>query len=399
MKSIGFYILPFRISDTGLFEKHLDNIGFREAHDLFSIHYLLRYTVEQTPDGKKMFKCFILSEKAEGIADYLCFDVNLSLQKISIVMFENSIGYLIYKMEYLTDDVEQIIEISSKTKVYENQFKYNSLKKSADYILGIESGNINIFFHLSEIANKNSHIFQYINVEDFNLISDEQRFRLRNGYDNSFRYNENDRTHTNFEYKPFPYIYWTAGQSSLVCITEDNCKENRTFLHKVLPVNIENDYLLMYLLTLHQRYSSFAFMFDISKYKDNDKKIAEINRNITKFQLESSFYMVSDERVYQDLYSMLRKTMDIEILFRDIKEINERFKNIRDDYNNKRERVAGTAITVLSLMTVFSALIDFSSFLDRFSGASFVNTIASSVIIVAIAFISVFTYLHYIKKL
>ena len=155
----------------------------------------------------------------------------------------------------------------------------------------------------------------------------------------------------------------------------------------------------MYLLTLHKRYSSFAFMFDISKYKDNDKKIAEINRDITKFQLESSFYMVSDERVYQDLYSMLRKTMDIEILFRDIKEINERFKNIRDDYNNKRERVAGTAITVLSLMTVFSALIDFSSFLDRFSGASFVNTIASSVIIVAIAFISVFTYLHYIKKL
>lgn len=399
MNNKGFYIIPFRISDKDLFVDHLSKVGFQKYDNIFLIRYLLRYTVEQDKNGQKMFESFTISSEIKNLSDFFDLDEKLALQKISIVLFKNNIGYLIYKMKYLTDDVNQIIEISSNMKVYVNNYKKNSLQKSTDYLLGTLGGNVQVLFHLSADANKNCHIFQYLSVEDFKMISDEQKFRLRNSYDASFKYIENDFTHSNFEYTPFPYIYWGASQNTLVCLTENRDPENRIFLQEVFPINIENDYLFMYILTLHQRYSSFAFMFDVSRYKNNDRKITEINRNITKFQLESSFYVISDERVYQNLYSMLRETMDIESLFQDIKEINERFKNISDDYNTKRERTSGMAITVLSLLTVFSALIDLSSFLDRFIDSDFINSGISCLVIILTVLSSILMYLYYIKRL
>lgn len=156
----------------------------------------------------------------------------------------------------------------------------------------------------------------------------------------------------------------------------------------------------MYLLTLHQRYSSFAFMFEISENMNDDKKISEINKNITKFQLESCFYVVSEERIYQNLYSKLSETLDIEGLFFDIKEINERFKSISDDYNDKRERNKTTALTGITLLSVCSCFADISGFLDRFFGEeALASTIISGSVVAVVGILVILFYKYLSKKL
>jgi len=189
---------------------------------------------------------------------------------------------------------------------------------------------------------------------------------LRRGYHRNFAIpqtlGEYDMT-----YEPYGYDRWAGSQEGIVNIFSYTGEESTdNFLARYKPRHLSQNYWFMYLVLLNQRFSSIKYLdkvSQLSKYKRKEKE----KLNVKIFQLKTvfSFCVVSDDQLYQDLYSKIYELLDIDRLLADIHDNEEQVETLQNHELLENEKMTSRFLFGLSLLSLFSVLVDAAGYFDR----------------------------------
>lgn len=87
--------------------------------------------------------------------------------------------------------------------------------------------------------------------------------------------------------------------------------------------------------------------------------------------------MISDDRQIQTIYSEMYHVFELENLLQDLEDANDQMSVLLQMRQQKHERRFEMILGALSILAIFSALIDFSDYLDRFSSAMTLHSVIS----------------------
>ena len=112
-----------------------------------------------------------------------------------------------------------------------------------------------------------------------------------------------------------------------------------------------------------------------SVLNSNLNQIEELNKQIVNFKAVFAFNVVSDDQIFQSVYAEMYKILGIRDLLEDILDNENQIEVLRNASSVKAERLSSKFLFGLSLLSVFSALIDASSYFDRFDKLATVSNI------------------------
>ena len=147
---------------------------------------------------------------------------------------------------------------------------------------------------------------------------------------------------------------------------------------------MSEDYHYLYLILLNQRFSGMRYIAEIATTDDTRELVEQVSRKIIHLKTRYSFHAVSDDYIYQNIYSKMYTILDIDKLFLDIEENSDRLSLVQSNENAETEKDNNNFLIYISLLAVFSALIDLASYLDRMSVATLVSTAVSGVFVLSI---------------
>ena len=179
--------------------------------------------------------------------------------------------------------------------------------------------------------------------------------------------------------------YWGGCQDGLVCME----KEPYIFQYQHLC----EDYHFLYLLLLNQRFSIIAYIDELRKEgPDKEAKdlerIQEISKRVVTLKIRYAFRIISDDAYMQTIYNKLYDVLEIDHLLKDVDEAGEQLNEILQRDQNRRGRRFEGILTALSILTLFSAIVDLTDYLEKFSTGKVVWPVAGLVINLAIMIIA-----------
>ena len=150
----------------------------------------------------------------------------------------------------------------------------------------------------------------------------------------------------------------------------------------------------MYLMLLNQRFSAIRYIEEVA-IGDSDT-IREVNERIVKLKTVYSFRVVSNDLIYQNLYSRIYRLLDIDNILDDLSENEQQVEMYHAKSLERTERQTNKLLIAISLLSVFSCLIDASSYFDLFAPFRNISKWISLLIVCAVVITWIINW--YIKK-
>lgn len=444
-KNRGWYITPFEITDydkyTAELKKYSRFFGYRKCRYLFSY---ISQLYEKDTDGQDAYikvydlpddemqmikNTIVFPQQINGRDDngdlaFLPYD--LTLNTVRIMTFKNDIGLLIMDIGFNDMTIEEIADFTNTFKKMGNLTDNKNLgekeKAINDKHYGTQwkiiqnilaSNYVNPFFFASKYDNYES--FVMLSIAD-HLHSDGNEYsrvlsRLKNGLRSNVD-TSNFKEMESVEISEYSYIRFGASQNAFVCLIDkdEGYKTSKKFINEVFSQNIEQSYFPLYMLLLNQRLMLLLSMYKSMNNKDNIKVLRKIQKDLIQFKMVASFNIVSNTSIYQCVYDKVYEVLRIDRLYKDVDEINQRIVQENESDDTKRESVINFALAGLSVLSIFSAVVDFSDFWQQFrngdynySGAHITaayNTgIAGIALIMSIVTIIILSGVMYLRKL
>lgn len=202
----------------------------------------------------------------------------------------------------------------------------------------------------------------------------------------------------NIEVSEYSYIRFGASQNAMVCLINkalvpDNSKK---FIDKIFSENFTHSYFCLYLLLINQRLTLLNTMYKSMKYKDDIDKLQQIQKDLTHFRMLASFNVVSNTGIYQCLYDKIYEVLKIDRLYTDVDEINQKIVQEDEVEDIQREKRVNVLLTGISLLTVFSALVDFSDFFSELFKGEFAAVGPKNIFSIGLLGLVLFSVIVYI---
>lgn len=308
--------------------------------------------------------------------------IEFDILHIRIHMFGTGIGFLVYDIGY-DDSVNyaDILEFNYQfKKIGMNKFLIDNcsieLGKGESFLLELSkniatcnnSVEAEIFFSAISNVKMQANVFSILQLDDAKNI-DDKLFHLSRAYNLDYEYSDCDENEGITTYHPYSYIHWGYCEQGLACIYDNSCN----FTRNGFAGNLNNDYYFMYLLLLHQRYLLLDLMDKTLICKNNIEEWKRVQTDLLDFEIEYSFNVISDERTYHKIYSDMRSILSIVELENDINDVSNRMYVMKHDEELKninriheqeeisadiRSRRTDIVLALLSLLAIFSALVD-----------------------------------------
>lgn len=233
-------------------------------------------------------------------------------------------------------------------------------------------------------------IFNYTLVKDSEYNEarlHKSAFALANGY--NARYRMPKDSEKDFV-EAFSETCWYASRGGCGYFAYVNENEENSFFESVLPQRIRGDYFFMYILALYQSYSILNYLRRIMQYYPADPKkyfeleqggeldsfTAEINTFLMKGMYSSVSNVHHQNRFFQYLQTRLNIKEDIDSITMGVEAMAkvQRLHNEKEEARLKAEEEKREAkhagqmnliLTVISVLSVFSALVDMHEFMNR----------------------------------
>ncbi len=192
-------------------------------------------------------------------------------------------------------------------------------------------------------------------------------FYLKRSYDSAYLYNkENAVGEYDMIYKPYYYMVWAGCQEGLVVIaSETDTDKTNYFLNNYYFGSLLSDYHFMYLMLLNQRFASLKFIEELASASDERASLERISVSAADLSTRYAFHVISDEMVYQNIYSDMYRIFHIDELSVDVKECGERMHTLWNAAAERHEKRSSRLLFALSCLTAFSALVDATGYFDR----------------------------------
>ena len=228
--------------------------------------------------------------------------------------------------------------------------------------------NAKLFFTSTVPFKYECSCFHFIHLDE--SAEDEKKaqdrlYRLSRSYNTNFSFSfESDY---DMVYKSSESDHWGGSSEGLVNITYDPKNDDSDYyLHHLKLNHLSIDYYFSYLLLLNQRFTAIQYINDIAcAFGKSQAEIALLNSRIVKLKTVFSFNVISDDKIFQNVYSRMYSILEIEHLLADIVDNEEQMQIIQNTKSAKTEQLSNKFLFGISILSLFSALIDASSYFDR----------------------------------
>ena len=129
----------------------------------------------------------------------------------------------------------------------------------------------------------------------------------------------------------------------------------------------------MYVLLLHRKYFLYSILTEIGIGAHNDlSELMRFKSLLFEYQTDYAYERITEVPQYHKLYKKVEEQLDLKTLFEDVLEpidsMSELRKEIHEEELTRKNEEIERAISLLSILTVFSALIDSYSYVEAIQG-------------------------------
>lgn len=374
--------------------------------------YLYHYASNIAKDSS-LFKSYTLRDTSSlNIYMYdeeINFKESPSIEEVRFSCFSTGIGFVEFWVSYSNATLEEISNFAylfkkatkSKEKARENgkQSLYDVAKSLLPHDM-----NYQLFFSSSAQFKYECNCFHFIHKND----SIPQKTQLNNTLHHlcrSFKSTMPIITDSKYEmtYEAGAGDYWCGCTEGIVNVLFDfqgkDDDNSDYYLHTIKPIHLSVDYYFLYLLLLNQKFSAIQYIYMVSKVINKPSKdIENLNRRIIQLKNIFAFNVVSDDIHFQNIYSKMFSILEIKSLLADVIENENQIEFLQRSKHAKDDRISNKYLFGISILSLFSALIDAASYFDRINEIKSISTSLSLISVCLILVLCIAWGMHSIKK-
>lgn len=161
------------------------------------------------------------------------------------------------------------------------------------------------------------------------------------------------------------YVWSVTGENLGCLITERSKHFFRSFYQ-----HFQEEYMLIYVLLLHRKYDLYKIITDFGIGEQNDlQTLKDYQKRLNLYQTDYAYERITEVPQYHYLYKKIETKMELSELFADVMEPVSQLSSMQmekaEAEHAKREGRLERALALLSILTIFSALIDCWSYIDE----------------------------------
>lgn len=358
--------------------------------------YLFRYASDINRK-KELFASFTLKDPSE--LNVYMFQEELHGENVPVIKevrlscFSTGVGFMEFWVSYSDMTVDEIANFSYMFKKATSKCKkelpnqQRALYDVACALLPKESRAI-LFFSASARFKYECNCFHFLHLDqEIPEPSTLQATLYR--LSRSYRSNMPAAAESAYDimYEAGSGDYWSGCSEGLANIVYDDQhdEKNDYYLHSLKLQRLQTDYYFMYLLLLNQKYSAVEYIKMVSHSLDvTTKDVEALNRRIVQLKNTFSFNVISDDSVVQNIYSKMFAVLEIRNLLEDVIENEKQMEFLQKAKHMKDDRLSNKYLFGISILSLFSALIDSASFFDRVEEVRPISTVLSLVCVLII---------------
>ncbi len=376
-----FYIIPVSVNDMEAFTDALLASGdFEREERLCRPNYLLNYAHSLATDPTRFRMLRYRKTDALPIhmfKEMLGYTVSPRITDIYLCAFGTGVAFLEYRVAYGDMPLSELMDFAYTFKRADHADRKKllregeiSLMTASKQILDVKNTGAELFFAYHNDIQSNCicyHLIRLTREQAAQNDIDRLCFYLKRSYDSAYLYDKaNDSSEYDMIYKPYYYMVWAGCQEGLVMITtETDTPKTNFFIENYYFGNLISDYHFMYLMLLNQRFGSLKCIEMLASAPDDRPSLERISSAAADLATRYAFHVVSDEMVYQNIYSDLYRIFHIDKLLADVKECGDRMAAVQNAAYERHERTTSRLLFALSCLTAFSALVDATGYFDR----------------------------------
>lgn len=365
--------------------------------------YLMPYATNIYLDDS-LYSAFCLKE--EYIPQLCMYGQQLVLEKepvlesVRLSCFATGCAFMEFRVTYEGLTIAQIVDFVFRFKnATKTDSKNGYTLTMQDVLQDLLSGiaGIEMFFTGSDFKRECRMFHQIFSPETLDEETIHRHLRhLSRGYHNQFSMPKSDSDY-DMEYHPYGYDHWAGSQEGLVNLYFHSGERTTDFfLDHFKPGQLSRNYSFMYLLLLNQRFSAIKLICQITDYaKYSRLEKEDLNRRIVQLKTTFAFNIISDDQLYQNVYKRMYTLLDVDRLLDDIRDNEQHVELIQNYEALETEKMTSRFLFGLSLLSVFSVLIDAASYFDRIPFVQEISTVLSLVCMIVIVMSYLIWWINY----
>ena len=368
--------------------------------------YLMPYATNVYLDDN-LYSAFLL--KQEYLPELCMYGQQLGLEtepvleSVHISCFATGCAFAEFRVTYEGLSIEEIVDFvfrfKNATKTdSKNGYTLTMCAVLEDLLSGIEG--MEMFFTGSDFKKECRMFHQIFSQEVLDEETTQKHLRhLSRGYHNQFSMPRSDSDY-DMEYHPYEYDHWAGSQEGLVNLYFHSGERTTDFfLDRFKPDQLARNYSFMYLLLLNQRFSAIKLICQITEFAYYTRVEKEdLNRRIVQLKTTFGFNIISDDQLYQNVYKRMYSLLDVDRLLEDIRDNEQHVELIQNYESLETEKMTSRFLFGLSLLSVFSVLIDAASYFDRIPFVKEMSTVLSLVCMIVIVMSYLIWWINYRRK-
>lgn len=363
----------------------------QEINSIFLAKYIKEFFDTKNSANATVCEVFRLTEQARGtrfaakndkitltsslMAQEECYD--FYLKDVKFFVFKTGMCFLVLEVYYgNTESVCNIVNISynlSRMLMYnsngEKSLTYACDGRTFSFADAIYSLMDSVFAGKKQdyFDNKQFLIYQRLILsenekEDISYQTDLQRIR----HTAFAKVGNESAREDDFAYSPLENVYWSGNSLGVVSISIDADKSNHKFITEKFAYYVNHDYFYIFMLALHERELLLHYNYDAVKNWNNQRALCGMRKQLVEFNILFAYNIVSEEMAYQMLYEKLYDCFRLEKLENDIQDVIGKV----DEYvTSTNDRKTNALLSMLTLLTIFSAFTDSLGLIDRLNQA------------------------------
>lgn len=408
------FFIPVWFDDLKKLSKKMDTSSIWQPteQEKISSSYLFHYASNIAKD-RDLFRSYALKDAA-SLNVYMYEEeaghtVPPAIEQVRFSCFSTGVGFVEFWISYSDISLEKITNFAYRfkkaTKSAEKAPKNNkqSLYDVASSILPPDV-DCQLFFSSSADFKYECNCFHFIHkdgdIPEQSRLTDALHHLCRS-YKSTMPITS-DHTY-DVTYQASLGDFWCGSTEGIVNVLFDFESETDAgtdyYLHTLKLKHLSIDYYFMYLLLLNQKYTAIQYIYMVSKVINKpSREIENLNRRIIQLKNVFSFNIISDDVHFQNLYAKMFSILEIKNLLADVIENENQIEYLQRSKHANDDRLSNKYLFGISILSLFSALIDAASYFDRIDGIKSMSTTLSLVSVGLILAICIVWAIRGIKK-
>ena len=412
--SKSVFFIPVWFDQFKPFTKLLSETGYWETTDSKKVWagYLFRYAsdINRDPD---LFASFTLKDTSAlnvyMFREELGLEQTPTVDEVRFSCFSTGVGFMEFWVSYPDFGVDEIANFSymfKKATSKCNRQLPNGQRALYDVARDLlpRDWQAVLFFSTSARFKYECNCFHFLHIDEKIPDSTELKstvYRLSRSYRNNMP--ASVESAYDMMYEAGIGDYWggcSEGLANIVYHAPGSTDEKSDYyLHNLKPQRLQTDYYFMYLLLLNQKYAAIEYIRLVSQSLDSSTKYVEnLNKRIIQLKNTFSFNVISDDSIVQNIYSKMYAVLEIRNLLEDVIENEKQMEFLQKAKHMNDDRLSNKYLLGISILSLFSALIDSASFFDRVDGIRPISTVLSLICVLIILVLCITWAIKSVRK-